>query len=372
MTRMDRLVLSEIVGLFVGGVLLFSGLFFAAGELVRFADFIQRGVGLAVVGQLLLFTLPNVLAFTFPMAMLLATLLGFGRLSSDSEIVALTAAGTRFERIMVPVAAFGVVVALVGLWLNNNLAPYASRQRNVLIDKVQKGGTGNFLQAGDIFPRKFPNGKDQYLIVHANSVANLSRGELRGVSVEQWQNGALTAILSAPRAVWQVGTVNWTFFDYKGAKFFPDGSISTVRAGAGRAREYTQAIDTPTNLEYLRSRVEDTSTTLLRRRASVLRATGNEGDAREAEIEVAKRLSLPWASFAFALVGAPLGVRPARAGKGVGFGVSVVVTFCYWIALQTASVVAKSSPLPADVVVWMPNIACIALGVFLIRRVLRG
>lgn len=372
MTRMDRLILSEIVSLFIGGVLLFTGVFFAAGELQRFVAFMQNGTGLLIVGQLVLFTLPNVLAFTFPMAMLLATLLGFGRLSGDSEIVALTAAGARFERIMVPVAAFAVCVAVVGFWLNNNLAPYASEQRNLLISRVSKGEVGSGLLTTDIFPRKIKNGPNKHMIVNAEGIENLGRGELRDVSVEQWQDGKPIAFIYAPRAVWQVGTATWAFFDYRGVKLLPDGGVFNLAASAGGTTEYKQSLDTPAQLMLLRARPEDTSTMQLRRRASLLRASGNQKGALSDDVEIAKRLSLPWASLAFALIGAPLGVRPQRGGKGVGFGLSVVITFCYWIALDVASVIGKSGVLSPSIALWLPNLACFCLGMFLIRRVLRS
>lgn len=374
MTRLDRFILGEIVGLFLGGVLLFTGVFFAAGEIQRFAAFLQNGTGLLIVGQLILFTLPNVLAFTFPMAMLLATLLGFGRLSDQSEIVALTAAGVRFERIMVPVAGFAACVAGVGFWLNNNLAPYASEQRNVLIARVNKGEVGSGLLAKDIFPRKFNTAADQFVIVNAEGVENLGRGELRGVSVERWQDGKPVAFIYAPRATWEVGTVNWTFDDYTLAAL-PDvsknqgGAFATARTGG--TTEYKQALDTPAQLALLRGRPEDTSTAQLRRRASIYRASGKRNEALSDDVYVAKRLSLPWASLAFALIGAPLGVRPQRGGKGVGFGLSIIITFAYWIALDVASVVGKSGAISPDVALWLPNIACFGLGIYLIRRVLR-
>src|SRR5687767_1052778 len=101
--RMDRLVIGEVVGPFVFGVLLFTSLFFAGGEVVRLAEFMGKGVPPATVAKLLVLPLPYIIALTFPLAMLLAALLGFGRLSNDSEIVALMAGGASFSRIVLPV-----------------------------------------------------------------------------------------------------------------------------------------------------------------------------------------------------------------------------------------------------------------------------
>ena len=64
------------------------------------------------------------------MGMLLAALLGFDRLSRDSEAVALFAGGISFRRMMVPVIALGLVVSLVGYLFNDQIASYALRRAN--------------------------------------------------------------------------------------------------------------------------------------------------------------------------------------------------------------------------------------------------
>ncbi len=61
--------------------------------------------------KLFLCLLPGVLAFTVPMAILVGVLLGLGRMSADSEIIALTALGIGRKRILLPVA----VLALTGV-----------------------------------------------------------------------------------------------------------------------------------------------------------------------------------------------------------------------------------------------------------------
>lgn len=80
---------------------------------------------------------------------------------------------------------------------------------------------------------------------------------------------------------------------------------------------------------------------------------------------------MPFASLVFAMVGAPLGVRPQRAGKGVGFGLSILIIFSYWISLNIAAFFGKSGLMPPLVAMWVPNIAGLVAAAYLIRRVLR-
>jgi lipopolysaccharide export system permease protein len=364
---MDRLILQEIVGPFLFSALLFTGLFFAAGELVRYVEFLQGGQSTLLVAQLMLLTVPGVVALTFPMAMLLAALLGFGRLSSDSEIVGLTAAGVSFGRIVTPVALFALMVSLVGLWFNNKIVPTASRQRNIIIDQFKKqGGNLNTSQA-----LTFPLRDDQgnlTTLVHVEGGANLATGELTDISVEFWNKGKVVSVISAPRARWKIGTKEWSLSDFNSVTF-SDDAPAFFKAQGLETREVE--LDTPTQLEALQGRPEDTDTSQLQARSRILRAGGNVREAREADVEVARRAALPFAALSFALIGAPLGVGPQRGGKGVGFGLSVLVTFAYWVLLQAASVLAKGGTIPANISLMLPNLLCIGVGLYLTRRVLR-
>jgi lipopolysaccharide export system permease protein len=371
MTRLDRLILSEVVAPFIGSALLFTGLFFAAGELVRYAEYLQKGESWVVVAQLMALTLPGVIALTFPMAILLATLLGFGRLSGDSEIIALFAAGISFERIMIPVAVFGLFISFIGLWFNNQIVPAASRGRNVIIDRVKNQGGGNVLSTTRLTAdlRDKATGELLYL-VHIEGAANLASGKLERVGIQTWDNGRMTGALYAPEATWVIGTKKWILKDAVAVGLNPDGSAAVMGFGGVRTQE--KELETPDDLAAFAGRPEDIDTSQLRARAALLRKGGYTDRAREFEVEVAKRNAMPFSSFAFALVGAPLGVRPSRQGKGLGFGLSVIVTFFYWIGLQVCSVIGRGGGLPADIALMLPNVVCIGVGIFLVRRVLRS
>jgi lipopolysaccharide export system permease protein len=107
----------------------------------------------------------------------------------------------------------------------------------------------------------------------------------------------------------------------------------------------------------------------LRKRAQVRRKLGQEMDAREAEVEIARRTAFPLATIVFVLLGAPLGLQPRRAGKSLGFGLSVLLTFGYWSLLQLGMSIGKGGALPPDLAVQLPNIIGVITGIVLIKRV---
>lgn len=115
MRVLDRYILREMAGPLLSGVMAFTGLFLSVDlvQIVRLTT--EHGAPLGVTVQLFALRLPQVVVWTFPMAVLLATLLSLSRLSASSEIVAMQAATVSFYRIAAPVIGVGLVVTLLSL-----------------------------------------------------------------------------------------------------------------------------------------------------------------------------------------------------------------------------------------------------------------
>ena len=84
---------------------------------------IQNQLGMGIVLKLLYYQLPQLLVVTLPMSVLLGTLIGIGRLSADSELVALQAAGIPFRALLRPVALLGLAGTAVGFYFIASVAP---------------------------------------------------------------------------------------------------------------------------------------------------------------------------------------------------------------------------------------------------------
>ena len=93
MKILKKYILREVFVMFLFSLIVFTFVL-VTGNLVKLADLvINKGVDISKVGKLFLFLIPFLLSYTIPMSTLSATLLVFGRLSSDNEILALRANG---------------------------------------------------------------------------------------------------------------------------------------------------------------------------------------------------------------------------------------------------------------------------------------
>src|SRR5262249_20217215 len=127
MRILDRYIVREIFRHALLGLLVFTFVFFVP-QLVRLMELAVRHTGKGEqVLQLFLSILPAVLTFTIPMAVLIGVRPGLGRMSADSETIAMTALGIGRRRMLIPVAVLALTGALVTLAMTVWLGPRALR-----------------------------------------------------------------------------------------------------------------------------------------------------------------------------------------------------------------------------------------------------
>ena len=92
--------------------------------LLTLAELIFRdGVGIADVGKIFLYSVPQVIVLTVPMAVLVGGLVAFGRLSADSEIIAMRSGGVSLYQLAAPVLMVGAAATLLNIYLCLQILP---------------------------------------------------------------------------------------------------------------------------------------------------------------------------------------------------------------------------------------------------------
>lgn len=123
MQRFDRYVLSQLMVLFGFFALVLVSVYWVNRAVVLFDRLIADGHSAFVVLEFTALSLPSVIALVLPMASFAAAVYVTNRLSGDSELTVMKATGYSPWRLARPVAAFGVVVALMMAILTNLLVP---------------------------------------------------------------------------------------------------------------------------------------------------------------------------------------------------------------------------------------------------------
>src|ERR1044071_3412651 len=126
----DRYLIREIVPYLLLGLLLLTAIIFAH-EASRFSELLvvasRNGLPMQTLSNILAALVPGILVFTLPISLLIGTLVGLGRLSGDSEIVALGASGTSRLRMLAPVVLLSLLTAAVMMYITFSLLPRSVR-----------------------------------------------------------------------------------------------------------------------------------------------------------------------------------------------------------------------------------------------------
>src|SRR3989475_5150068 len=176
MKILSRYIFKEMIGPTVLGfsfytfIILMRNLFDFAGMIIK------RSLPAATVGKLLLLSLPNIVVLTVPMSLLFGILIAVGRLSSDSEIIAMRALGLSTRTIYRPVFIFSCLMFLLNFYLMNVVLPRGNTQLQSLKAEVFTSSIEK-----EIKPRVF---YDEYenLMIYVNDVEPRT-GEWKGVFV---------------------------------------------------------------------------------------------------------------------------------------------------------------------------------------------
>ena len=120
-------LIRTILPYFVFSWLLLSVILFVQ-QAGRFADiFFNVNLPAMLVWQLMIALIPNVIAFTCPMAVLVGTVIGLAKMQGDSELVAIRAAGVGNLQLTLPVLLLGVLLSGFAFLVNIEGVPLAAR-----------------------------------------------------------------------------------------------------------------------------------------------------------------------------------------------------------------------------------------------------
>lgn len=357
MKLLDKLVLLDLLPMFGFSIALFTSLYFAAGPMLEAVKNLSSGVPMLIVVRLLILNIPVVLALTLPMAVVLAVLNGYGRISGDSESVAILAAGVPFARAAAPAVLFGLVTSLLGYGVSDYLAIAANQQITELKMTALK-------QIQTDTPIQIPLIKKDNLTysILVGKATQADNGVLENVTVTFYnEHMQPTEIVYAKRAKWAEDQ-NWVLYGAGGNLL-------------GQTEEYIfnsqLSVDfhaTPKTLVLLNTDPSTLSFAQLEVQAMALRAGGFFTDARKSELARWRIVALPFASLVFAIIGSPLGLRPQRTSQAAGWGLAVLIIFGYYVLYMVTGSMSDGGYIPPIAAAFAPDIVGLIIGGVLVAR----
>ncbi|MGB2705485.1 MAG: LptF/LptG family permease [Candidatus Omnitrophota bacterium] len=362
-----RIIRNYLIREFVGPFflsLLVSTMILATGHIIQVADLIiNKGVGVLYVAKLFFFLMPWLLTFTIPISVLSATLLAFGRLASDNEIIALKSNGISMYRIAMPLLIVGLLVSLFCIPLNDRLLPESGFAARKLIKKIGIENPLALLEAG-VFIKAF----EDYIIF----VYGIDGNQLKNIRIYQPQKEGPTRVIVAEEGeVTSLPEQHAIKLKLKNGSVDealpqdPTSSYKLVFKTYHMTLNFRKALE----VQKIEKKPREKSIRQLRREITKLRR--DNIDTIPLYIEIHNKLALAFSNFIFILVGIPIAVRAHRREKSINFGLTMVIFLLYWGVMLggVACVVRKLMPPWAGI--WMANAILFSVGIVLFSRMAR-
>ena len=365
MKILDRYILRELLVPFVLGLAVFTSILLIVRILKLVEMVVNRGVPLTQILTLFSYILPAFLEVTVPMALLLAIIVAFGRLSSDSEIVALRAAGIGLYRLLVPVAGFALCIAALTLTLSLYARPWGNTLlRTGLYDIIRTRA------AAGIKPRIF-NDEFSGLVIYVDQIEPATDA-LQGVLISDTRDAAMhNTVYAATGHLFSNEDHRTLTLRLENGGIYSAGDDGRDYQDT-RFDTYDITLDLDAALAQLHNKSKDASEMTLPelREAIAAKAATHETTFVE-RVEVQRKFSIPFACLVFAALGVPLGIQPSRSVHSRSFSVSLVLIFVYYLLLTFGQHLGERGALPPLVAVWLPNAVLSLVAAYLLARAAR-
>jgi LPS export ABC transporter permease LptG/LPS export ABC transporter permease LptF len=366
----DRYIIKEIIPPFFIGLLLTTFVLLMNQILQLSEIFITRGVPLRAALEILFYLIPSILAFTLPMAVLMGTLGGLSRLSTDSEVMAFKTLGISYTRLLRPVLFF----SLLGWLLTSYFALYLAPQFNYKMDQTLTRSVLTRIQFR-IHPREFNESIPDTVIF------------IQGVSQErEWEN--IFVYFSEPRDEPRVisaerGRLNFYPEMKRAILELYDGTLhsyspsDTEKYGVTTFEKNEEEIDmdsffiTASEQKRVREKnIQELFTDIKIIKQDLVKLSQEKEESEQKAyaferrrrnyisycVEIHRKFALPFVCLIFGILGLPLGASTRKGGRTSGFTISIGIILVYYILITAGEQIAMDGKLSPWLGMWGPNI----------------
>ncbi len=361
LSRITRYVFREQLGPTVLGFTLYTFILLMNAFFLVAQVTVSSNLGWDLTFRLFLLRVPSLLILTIPMAILLGALIGIGRLSSDSEWVAIQASGHGLRTLVKPSILLGLLGATISFYLFWVVVPQANIAQRATESEVMVASN----MASDLKPRTFystPEGR----VMFVDEITAGSGGLLEGIFIHNpiRPNQSRELILAGEGNLYPSsdgsGSLEMDLRDVALHLYNPDSPESYQHVTFDN---YHVVLPPPAHIKALKAPLRKTVRNMnlgeLREELSLAGRESNriiaEVRHRNALLELNTRFALPLACLLFAILAVPLGVTRARSGKGAGFAMSMLVITVYYLILTICQDQARRGRIPPAPALWAAN-----------------
>ena len=371
----DRWLIGQILPPMCFAISAFTVISLSVGvmfDLIR--KIVEFGLPLFLALKVLVYSLPSFLVLSFPMSVLLSTLLAYGKLSSNSELTALRSLGIKMSRIVTPAIVISILMTGLTFYFNDRLVPIC----NKLAESTLRSGLGTAFTSevgkdNIMFSRygsrintdtNKPTKINTYL-THIFYASWFSNNKMNGVTVLDFSRQGIQQILKAKSASFNKNDSIWTFIDGNIVSIDPKGSTTTINF-----EKYNYPFsEGPMELAQVPKDANDMTLIQALKAEKIYKETGNLKETRRMQVRIQEKFTLPFACIVFGLIGSSLGSKSnLRSSRSQGFGLSVILILIYYVMSFVFSSLGVKGLITPIIATWLPVLISLVGGCYFLKK----
>ena len=371
----DRWLIGQIIPPMFFAISAFTVISLSVGvmfDLIR--KIVEYGLPLLTALKALFYSLPSFLVLSFPMAVLLSTLLSYGKLSANSELLGLKSLGINTSRIITPAIIVSIFMTGLTFYFNDNLVPAS----NKLAESTLRSGIGSSFNKGNkrtniMFTRRGskieadtnkPTKRNTHLthIFYARLFRNNVMNE---VTVIDFSREDIKQILEAKTATFDKKNSSW---------IFNNGTIVTIDSKGQTTNIKFQKyiypfVEGPLDLAKIPKDAKDMSLKQALEAETIYKKVGDTKEIRRIQVRIQEKFTFPCACLVFGLIGSSLGSKSnLRSSRSQGFGLSVILILIYYVMSFVFSSLGVKGLLTPIIATWLPVFISLSGGFYLLKK----
>jgi lipopolysaccharide export system permease protein len=356
---LDRYLLREFAGYLLLGLAGFIAIWVVVDFIEKADIFLEHHASLPLLGEYYLSFTPQIVVTILPVALMLATFLALGQLNKFGELTAMRAAGISLVRILAPVFAVAAASTLTSLALSEVVLPRSTRHMNVILnERIQHMTSVVNSERADV-TYLGQGGRIWYTRLYM-----VRERRMHEVSLQEFRGGQLWRRIDAAEASWDGR--RWVF---------SSGYLRTFEHGHEKADVFARMAvgglgERPADFEKDDMKPDEMNYAALRAYIIRLRASG----ARVANylVDLHLKLAFPLICFIVVMIGGSLATRLRMQSAALGFGLTLAVSFLYYIMMRAGQALGHNGALPPYVAAWIGDTIFGAAGALMMYRAQRS
>ena len=331
------------------------------GRILQLMDLlINKGIGFLDISKFIVLLMPSFLMFTIPMSLLVAILIGLGRLSGDNEITVMKASGISLYQLSQPIAVAAVIAFISTSIITLFLVPQSNYATKIHLYNVSKQKASIGIRE-KVFVDYFKG-----LLIYAEKIP-LDGAYMEGVLI------ADTRLTDEPNTI--IAKKAYLISDPKELTVtlrLENGSTHTVDPDLQNYRKmdfavYDVNLDIGSSLFDEKKLKEKSSgeMTVLELRERLGKSGLEKQHLREVAIELNKKLSMPMSCLILGLLGVPLGIRTQRSAKSWSISIAFALVVLYYMLQLGGEALVQTGQVTPFIGTWVPNLIFGLAGVIL-------